>query len=98
MATREGGSEWVPIKILSEENSTYVPNSLPNVLHTCCQDHVAITVLLTLGTTQQLEHSNKQRNDRLGYTDQHLSDRSPAPVRPVKGRVTRPTHSGSLGS
>ena len=56
MATREGGSEWEPIKNLSEENSAYVPKSLPSVLHTCCQDHVAITVLLTLGTTQQLEH------------------------------------------
>ena len=59
MATREGGSEWELIKILSEENSAYVPKSLPNVLHMCCQDHVAITVLLTLGATQRPKHSKQ---------------------------------------
>ena len=48
---QRAGSEWEPIKILSEENSAYVPKSLPTILHMCCQDHVAITVLLTLGTT-----------------------------------------------
>ena len=55
---------------------TYVLKSLPNVLHTCCQDHVAITVLLTLGTTQQPEHS-KQAAEQL--TRVHR----PAPVRLV---------------
>ena len=50
MATREVGSEWEPIKILSEENSAYIPKSLPSVLK-CCQDHVAIKMLLTLGTS-----------------------------------------------
>ena len=76
MATREGGSEWEPIKILSEENSAYVPKSLPNVLHTCCQDHVAITVLLTLGTTQRPEHSKQA-------AEQPTRVHRPAPVRPV---------------
>ena len=76
MATREGGSEWEPIKILSEENSAYVPKSLPNVLHTCCQDHVAITVLLTLGTTQRPEHSKQT-------AEQPTRVHTPAPVRPV---------------
>ena len=76
MATREGGSEWEPIKILFEENSAYVPKSLPNVLHTCCQDHVAITVLLTLGTTQQPEHSKHA-------AEQPTRVHRPAPVIPV---------------
>ena len=65
MATREGGSEWEPIKILSKDNSAYVLKSLPSVLHTCCQDHVAITVLLTLGTTQQPEHSKQAVENNL---------------------------------
>ena len=65
MATREGGSEWESIKILSKENSAYVPKSLPSILHTCCQDHIAITVLLTLGTTQQLERSKQAAENNL---------------------------------
>ena len=76
MATREGGSEWEPIKILSKENSAYVPKSLPNVLHTCCQDHVAITVLLTLGTTQRTEHSKQA-------AEQPTRVHKLAPFRPV---------------
>ena len=76
MATRDGVSEWEPIKILSEGNLAYVPKSLPNVLHTCCQDHVAITVLLILGTTQQPEHSTQAM-------EQTTRVQRPAPVRPV---------------
>ena len=103
MATREGGSEWEPIKILSEENSAYVPKSLPNVLHTCCQDHVAITVLLTLGTTQQLEHSKQAAENNLstrtpwgGQTGlQGRLDRLGSGHPYTTCRVTRPQHTGS---
>ena len=87
---QRGGSEWEPIKILSKENSAYVLKSLPSVLHTCCQDHVAITVLLTLGTTQQLEHSKQA-------AEQTTRVQRPAPVRLVQGWVTCPTCSGSPG-
>jgi hypothetical protein len=57
--TREGGSEWEPIKILLEgdENSNKM-NSLgrtPKITHSAllpsiCQNHVATGVLLVLGT------------------------------------------------
>ena len=33
MANREGGSEWEPIKILSQKNSAYVPITTPRVTH-----------------------------------------------------------------
>ena len=52
-------------KILSKENLAYFPKSLPSILHTCCQDHVAIKVLLTLGTTQQLERSKQAAENNL---------------------------------
>ena len=52
------------------------PKSLPNVLHTCCQDHVAITVLPTLGQTQRLKHSKQA-------AEQPTRVHRPAPVRPV---------------
>ena len=54
---QRGGSEWEPIKILPTKNSAYVPKSLPSVLHSCCQDHIAITMLLTSGTTHEPKHS-----------------------------------------
>ena len=81
MATREGGSEWEPIKILSKENSAYVPKSHPSILHTCCQDHVAITVLLTLGTTQQPKYSKHA-------AENNLSTRNPQGVQTgLQGRL-----------
>ena len=76
MATREGGSEWEPIKILSEENSAYIPKSPPGVLHKCCQDHVAINVLLTLGITHQPKCSKHA-------AEQPTRVHKLAPVRPV---------------
>ena len=100
---QRGGSEWEPIKILSEENSAYVPKSLPNVLHSCCQDHVAITVLLTLRTTQQPEHSKQVAENNLstrttwgGQTGlQGRLDRLGSGHPYTTHQVTRPQHTGS---
>ena len=103
MATREGGSEWEPIKILSEENSAYVQKSLPSVLHTCSQDHIAITKLLSLGTTQQLERLKQAAENNLstqapwgGQTGlQGRLDRLGSDHPSTTHRVTRPQHVGS---
>ena len=61
-----------------------------------CQIHVATEVLLDLEQVSNPKRSQPQRNKQLCSKDLHRSDRSPAPVRPVKAgspetphRVTR---------
>jgi hypothetical protein len=53
--TKEGGSEWEPIKILLK-NSAYEPKIHSNTsVFFSCQIHVAIGVLLDLGAIQPTE-------------------------------------------
>jgi hypothetical protein len=65
--TREGGSEWEPIKILLQrENSAYAPNSQPRIPTRVYQGHVVTTDLLTLGTNPKQSQS--------GSTTQEVKD------------------------
>jgi hypothetical protein len=65
--TREGGSEWEPIKILLlRENSAYTPNSELRVPTRVCQGHVVTTDLPTLGTNSKRSQS--------GSTNQEAKD------------------------
>jgi hypothetical protein len=86
------GSEWEPIKILLEGDegsnkmnmaSTHVSDSTTQV----GQDHVAIGVLLILGTNKQPSNpklTNTHSGNLHGLLPVlHRSDRWPAPVRPV---------------
>ena len=65
MATREGGSEWEPIKNSLQRELGLYPEITPSVLHKCCQDHVAIKVLSTLGTTHQPKCSKHTAENNL---------------------------------
>jgi hypothetical protein len=90
--TREGGSEWEPIKILLEgdgdSNKTNTASNTRLWLTTQVgQAHAATGVLLDLGTNKQPSEP-KQTNTHSGNLHGllpvlHWSDRWPAPVRPV---------------
>jgi hypothetical protein len=41
--TREGGSEWEPIKILSQKNSAYIPIATPRVTHEQAESHTNLS-------------------------------------------------------
>jgi hypothetical protein len=79
--TREGGSEWEPIKILLEgdenSNKTNVASNTPLRLTTKVgQAHVATGVPLDLGTnTQPSDPRNAAEKPNLESTDPHRSDR-----------------------
>jgi hypothetical protein len=66
-ATREGGSEWEPIKILLQrENSAYAPNSQPRIPTRVCQGRVVTTDLPTLETNPnsvQYRSTNQKAKD-----------------------------------
>jgi hypothetical protein len=90
--TREGGSEWAPIKILLEgdgdSNKTNTASNTQLRLTTQVgQAHAATEVLLDLGTNKQPsepKHTNthsENLHDLLAVL--HWSDRWTAPVRPV---------------
>jgi hypothetical protein len=87
--TREGGSEWEPIKILLEGDRN--SNKMNTASTTCLwlttqvgQAHVATWVPLDLGTnTHTLSTPERSRTPNLESTDQHRSDRWAPPVRPV---------------
>jgi hypothetical protein len=90
--TREGGSEWEPIKILLEgdgdSNKTNTASNTRLRLTTQVgQAHVAIGVPLDLGTNKQPsepKHTNTHSGNLHGLLlVLHRSDRWPAPVRPV---------------
>jgi hypothetical protein len=52
LGDQRGGSEWEPIKILLQrENSTYAPNSQPQIPTRVCQGSVVTTDLPILGAT-----------------------------------------------
>jgi hypothetical protein len=79
--TREGGSEWEPIKILLEgDGNSYKMNTASN---TCLrlttqvgQAHVATEVPLDLGTnTHTLPTRERSGTPNLESTDPHRSDR-----------------------
>jgi hypothetical protein len=90
--TREGESEWEPIKVLLEgdedSNKTNTASST-RLRHTTQvgKAHVATGVPLDLGTnTQPSEpnHTNTHSGNLHGFLPvMHWSDRWPAPVRPV---------------
>jgi hypothetical protein len=62
--TREGGSEWEPIKILLlRENSAYTPNSQPRIPTRVCQGHVVTTDLPTLGTNPKRSRSGSTKQE-----------------------------------
>jgi hypothetical protein len=67
LATREGGSEWEPIKILLK-NSAYTPKSLPKNLAHTCQDHIVTTKLLTLGTKRKLAQEEPREKASARHT------------------------------
>jgi hypothetical protein len=90
--TREVGSEWEPIKILLEGDED--SNKTNTTSNTCLrlttqvgQVHVAIGVLLDLGTNKQPsepKHTNTHNGNLHGLLPVlHRSDRWPAPVRSV---------------
>jgi hypothetical protein len=90
--TREGGSEWEPIKILLEgDGDSYKTNTASNtrLRHTTQvgQVHTATEVLLDLGTNKQpseLKHTNTHSRNLHGLLPMlHRSDRWLAPVTPV---------------
>jgi hypothetical protein len=90
--TREGGSEWEPIKILLEgdedSNKTNTASNTRLRLTTQVgQAHVATGVPLDLGTNTQPsepKHTNTHSGNLHGLLPvPHRSDRWPAPVRPV---------------
>jgi hypothetical protein len=73
--TRDGESEWEPIKILLQrENLAYASNSRPRIPTRVCQGHVVTTDLPTLGknpkqtqsgsTTQEAKDLAVLRNSR----------------------------------
>jgi hypothetical protein len=80
--TREGGSEWEPIKILLEgdENSNKTnaaSNTRLRLTTKVGQAHVATGVPLDLGTnTQPSDPRNAAEKPNLESTDPHRSDRS----------------------
>jgi hypothetical protein len=78
--TREGGSEWEPIKNLLEgDESSNTMNTASNtrlrLTTQIGQAHVATRVPLDLGTNTQPFDPRTQRNTNLESTDQHRSDR-----------------------
>jgi hypothetical protein len=79
--TREGGSEWEPIKILLEgdENSNKTnaaSNTRLRLTTKVGQAHVATGVPLDLGTnTQPSDPRNAAEKPNLESTDPHRSDR-----------------------
>jgi hypothetical protein len=90
--TREGGSEWEPIKILLEGDGD--SNKTNTASNTCLrlttqvgQAHAATGVLLDLGTNKQPsepKHTNTHSGNLHGLLPVlHRLDRWPAPVRPV---------------
>jgi hypothetical protein len=90
--TREGGSEWEPIKILLEgdgdSNKTNTASNTRLRLTTQVgQVHVDTGVPLDLGTNKQPsepKHTNTHSGNLHGLLPVlHRSDRWPAPVRPV---------------
>jgi hypothetical protein len=90
--TKEGGSEWEPIKILLEgdrdSNKTNTASNTRLRLTTQVgQVHAATEVLLDLGTNKQPpepKHTNTHSGNLHGLLPVlHRSDRWPAPVRPV---------------
>jgi hypothetical protein len=96
--TREGGSEWEPIKFFSKEIEaptrwTRLPTHVSDSTIQVGQDHVATGVLLILGTNKQPsepELTNMHNGNLHGLLPVlHRSDRWPALVRLV-GRPVRP--------
>jgi hypothetical protein len=90
--TREGGSEWEPVKVLLEGDED--SNKTNTASNTCLrlttqvgQVHAATEVLLDLGTNTQPsepKHTNTHSGNLHGLLPVlHWSDRWPAPVRPV---------------
>jgi hypothetical protein len=79
--TREGGSEWEPIKILLEgDENSYKMNTASNtrlrLTTQVGQAHVATGVLLDLGTnTHTLPTRERSGTPNLESTDPHRSDR-----------------------
>jgi hypothetical protein len=79
--TREGGSEWEPIKILLEgDGNSYKMNTTSNtrlrLTTQVGQGHVATGVPLDLGTnTHTLSTREHSGTPNLESTDQHRSDR-----------------------
>jgi hypothetical protein len=79
--TREGGSEWEPIKILLEgdansNKTNAVSNTRLRLTTKVGQAHVATGVPLDLGTnTQPSDPRNAAEKPNLESTDQHRSDR-----------------------
>jgi hypothetical protein len=92
--TREGGSEWEPIKILLEGDGN--SNKMNTASNTCLrfttqvgQAHVATGVPLDLETnTHTLSTLECSGTPNLESTDQHRSDRWAPPVRPVPAGET----------
>jgi hypothetical protein len=103
--TREGGSEWEPIKILLEgdgdSNKTNTTSNTRLRLTTQVgQAHAATEVLLDLGTNKQPSEP-KHINTHSGNLHSllpvlHLSDRWTAPVRPVATAVAQQTFQRDL--
>ena len=91
-------------EITSKRPPQVLSRSRSNQCATDPRNNTATQVLETR-SGKQPEHSKPSgRSDQPrgavrppGSKSQHRSDRSPAPVRPVKGQVTRPTHTGSPG-
>jgi hypothetical protein len=90
--TREGGSEWEPIKILLEgdgdSNKTNTASNTRLRLTTQVgQAHTAIGMLLDLGTNKQPfqpKHTKTHNGNLHGLLPVlHRSDRWPVPIRPV---------------
>jgi hypothetical protein len=79
--TREGGSEWEPIKILLEgDGNSYKMNTASNtrlrLTTKVGQAHVATRVPLDLGTnTHTLPTRERSATPNLESTDPHRSDR-----------------------
>jgi hypothetical protein len=91
--TREGGSEWEPIKILLEGDGdsnkmNTASNTRLRLTTQVGQVHAATEVLLDLGTNKQPsepKHTNTHSGNLHGLLPElHRSDRWPAPVRPVE--------------
>jgi hypothetical protein len=67
LGDQRGGSEWEPIKILLQrESSAYTPNSQPRIPTRVCQGRVVTTDLPTLGTNS--------KQSRSGSTTQEAKD------------------------
>jgi hypothetical protein len=92
--TREGGSEWEPIKILLEgDGNSYKMNTASNtrlrLTTQVGQAHVATGVPLDLGTnTHNLPTRERNGTPNLESIHQHRSDRWAPPVRPVPAGET----------